>query len=71
MNYKLVDQLFGYQIEPGDALRIEDENIFHVHSIEYLERGYRISYLDEFEDETLDLIIDEDQKVDFYIFNDD
>ena len=71
MSYKLVDQLFGYQIEPGDAIKASDEDIFHVHSIEFLERGYRINYLDEYEDETISIIIDEDDKVDFYIFDDD
>ena len=70
MDYKLVDTLTGYQLEPGDAIRTDGDILF-IQSIEYLERGYKINYLDEYEDELISLILDEDQMVDLYMPIDD
>lgn len=72
MGYKLVDQLLGYQLEPGDLVLIPDEEEpVLIKSIDILSNGYQINYLDEYGDETLSYQVDEEVLLDFYIFDDD
>jgi len=72
MSFKLVDQLSGYQMEPGDFILIPGEvEPVQIQSIDILENGYQLNYLDEYGDETLSVRIDDEILLDFYVFDDE
>ena len=72
MSFKLVDQLSGYQMEPGDFILIPGESEpVQIKSIDILESGYQINYLDEYGDEELSFHIEDEILLDFYIFDDE
>ena len=72
MTYKLVDQLSGYEMEPGDFILVPGEaEPVQIQSIDILENGYQLNYLDEYGDETLSVQIDDEILLDFYIFDDE
>ena len=74
LNYKHVDSLTGYQLEPGDIVKVnydDEDHLVTIKSLEYLQEGYLIAFLDEYEDELLTHHISEDDKLDFYVFDDE
>lgn len=74
MNYKHIDSLTGYQLEPGDIVSVnydDEDHLVTIKSLEYLKEGYIISFLDEYEDELLTHHISEDDKLDLYMFDDE
>ena len=72
MNYKYADKLTGYQLEPGDLIIFDgiDEPI-QIKSLDILQDGYQINYLDEYGDEELHRYIGEDDIVDLYVYDED
>ena len=72
MNYKYADKLTGYQLEPGDLIIFDgiDEPI-QIKSLDILQDGYQINYLDEYGDEELHQYIGEDDIVDLYVYDED
>lgn len=74
MSYKLVDTLTGYQLEPGDTVSVnydEEDHIVVIKSIDYLEDGYMLSFLDDYEDELLTHYLSETDEVGLYVFDDE
>lgn len=51
--YKEVDRLFGLSIEPGDLIKLPNNEIVNVTRTEASPEGYDVFYLDLFEDEEL------------------
>ena len=70
--YKYADKLSGYQLEPGDLISFDhvSEPIL-IHSIDILENGYQINYLDEYGDDMLSENVGDDDLVSFYVYDED
>ena len=59
-------------MEPGDFILVPGEaEPVQIQSIDILENGYQLNYLDEYGDETLSVQIDDEILLDFYIFDDE
>ena len=71
MNYKYADKLIGYQLEPGDLIIFDElEEPVQIKSIDILQDGYQVNYLDEW-DEELHKYIGEEDIVDLYVYDED
>jgi hypothetical protein len=72
MNYKYADKLSGYQLEPGDLITFDSiEEPVQIKSIDILQDGYQINYLDEYGDEELNYYVGEDDIVNLYVYDED
>lgn len=72
MSFKLVHQLMGFELEPGDFILVPDfDDPVKIESIDILENGYQVNYLDEYGDEMLSHYVDDDVLLDFYVIDDE
>lgn len=67
--YKEVDKLFGLSIEPGDMIRLPNNDVVTVTRVEPVEDGYDIFFLDLFEDEELVYTLEDTQAVSLLQFD--
>lgn len=70
MSFKKVDNLSSWEVEPGDLINNDKGEIILVQSIDILDSGYQINYLDEYDDDTLVFTLDNDDTVSLYIYDD-
>jgi hypothetical protein len=61
--YKEIDQLLGLSIEPGDLIKLPNNDVITVTRTEPTKDGYDVFYLDLFEDEELVYSLPDNQKV--------
>ena len=66
--YEVVDMVFGFTLQKGDMIANLDDDIITIHRIEELPDGYRICYLDLFEDEEISFEINDNDLVKVYSF---
>jgi hypothetical protein len=67
--YKEIDKLLGISIEPGDLIKLPNNDVVTITRIEPTKMGYELFFLDIFEDEELSYEIDDDQFVSLLQFD--
>lgn len=63
MEYEVLDTLTGFSLEKGDLIRTTDGFEVTVDSVDHVDGGYEVRYLDWETDEFATLFIDEDEFV--------
>jgi len=63
MEYEVLDTLTGFSLEKGDLIRTNDGFEITVDSVDHVDGGYEVRYLDWETDEYATLFIDEDEFV--------
>ena len=63
MEYEVLDTLTGFSLEKGDLIRTNDGFEITVDSVDHVDGGYEVRYLDWQTDEYATLFIDEDEFV--------
>jgi hypothetical protein len=68
-DYKEIDKLIGMCIEPGDIVKLPNNDIVTITRVEPTQDGYDLFFLDLFEDEELVYSLDDNQKVSLLEFD--
>ena len=67
--YKEIDKLLGISIEPGDLIKLPNNDVVSITRVDPTANGYALFFLDIFEDEELSYEIGDDQFVSLLQFD--
>ena len=70
MDYKYADELLGFQIEPGDMLKLPNNEVVQVFKVNEYPTFTEIIYLDDYMEEELSFNLPDDQRVQLFVYND-
>ena len=70
MDYKYADALLGFQIEPGDMLKLPNNEVVQVFKVNEYPTFTEIIYLDDYMEEELSFNLPDDQRVQLFVYND-
>jgi hypothetical protein len=66
MQLKLADILNPDQLMEGDVIKLENE-FFTISYIEFLDEGYNLGLINDF-DEVVEISIDDEQQIELYVY---
>lgn len=69
MDYKYADELLGFQIEPGDMLKLPNNEVVQVFKVNEYPTFTEIIYLDDYMEEELSFNLPDDQRVQLFVYN--
>lgn len=70
MDYKYADELLGFQIEPGDMLKLPSDEIVQVFKVNEHETYTEIIYLDDYMEDELSFDLPDNQRIQLFVYDD-
>ena len=70
MDYKYADELVGYQIEPGDIVKLPDGEVVQVFKVNEQDTYTEIIYLDDYLEEELSFHLPDNERVQLFVYDD-
>lgn len=70
MDYKYADELLGFQIEPGDMLKLPSDEIVQVFKVNEHETYTEIIYLDDYMEDELSFDLPDSQRIQLFVYDD-
>ena len=70
MDYKYADELVGYQIEPGDIVKLPDGEVIQVFKVNEQDTYTEIIYLDDYLEEELSFNLPDNERVQLFVYDD-
>ena len=70
MDYKYADELLGFQIEPGDMLKLPSDEIVQVFKVKEHDTYTEIIYLDDYMEDELSFDLPDNQRVQLFVYDD-
>ena len=62
-DYEVIDRLLGFSLEPGDLIKYDDQAVV-VETVDAVDGGYNIYFIDPYDDEENYIFIQDDEFVD-------
>lgn len=71
MDFKLADELVGYQVEPGDLVKSPGGDVIQVFKVIEHNESYEIVYLDDYLDEELSFHLPDNERVQLFVYDEE